>query len=152
MKLRTATDADSQDIWEWKNDPLTREMSRDPTPVPRDAHDRWFAAVQQDENRVIFVAVDTQTGEKIGMVRFDADPASGTAETSINLNPAMRGRGLATPLLRHAVDHYAQASDSVLRAEVKSANTASIRVFGNAGFEECCEDRGIKTFRRAIKK
>lgn len=71
------------------------------------------------------------------------------ALVSINVNPEYRGKGLSVSLLKGAIDSFIQAqlvsndetavkrvNISYIRAQIKLANTASIKCFQAAGFVE----------------
>ena len=125
MKLRKATPADSLDLWRWRNDPVTRAMSRSSGPVERPAHNAWFARVLKDPAVSLFIG-EIEEGP-VGMVRFDHGAET---EVSINLNPAFRGRGLSYALLAAGL---AEVGGMVF-AEIKDGNAASRRLFERAGF------------------
>ncbi|MBT6536258.1 MAG: GNAT family N-acetyltransferase [Rhodospirillaceae bacterium] len=148
MKLRPADSEDSNDIWEWRNDPTTRAMSRIATVTSWESHCTWFAAAQKNENKVIYIGTEGETDAKIGMVRFDIDPANNVAETSINLNPAMRGKSLSQPFLALAAEKFSHYFNGDLVAEIRSENSTSIRIFENVGFVEHAEEQGMKKFRK----
>jgi UDP-2,4-diacetamido-2,4,6-trideoxy-beta-L-altropyranose hydrolase len=125
MILRKATSDDALDMWVWRNDPVTREMSKSKDEVPRAAHLSWFASALNDPHRTILIG--EVGGEKVGMVRFDH--GAGT-EVSININPAHRSRGYGYALLLAAT----RAVPGELWAEIKDQNLASQRLFERVGF------------------
>ena len=125
MTLRKATPDDAADLLAWRNDPLTRAMSRNSDPVEAADHARWFQRALQDPTCTLLIGEDD--GRKIGMVRLSRGEET---EVSINLNPAVRGRGLSRELLTKAL---AQESGALL-AVIKPENLASIRLFEGAGF------------------
>lgn len=139
MILRKATSDDAVDVWVWRNDPLTREMSRTTDEVPRAAHLGWFASSLTDPRRTILIGeVD---GEKVGMVRFDHGAKT---EVSININPAHRSRGYGYALLMAAT----RAVPGDLWAEIKDQNLASQRLFERAGFRLNSTEGGLGRYRR----
>jgi RimJ/RimL family protein N-acetyltransferase len=125
VTLRKATSDDASDLLAWRNDPLTRAMSRSSDPVEAAEHARWFQRVLQDATCTLLIGEDD--GRKIGMVRLSRGEET---EVSINLNPAVRGGGLSRALLTQAL---AQESGALL-AVIKPENLASIRLFEGAGF------------------
>ncbi len=88
--FRRAGEDDCRDLFEWRNDALTREMSLESDPVPFATHQVWFEKSLAQASRILAIA--EKEGQKIGMVRFDLTTPD-TATISINLNPAWRGRG-----------------------------------------------------------
>ena len=125
MTLRKATPEDASDLLAWRNDPVTRAMSRNSDPVEAAEHARWFQSALQDAACTLLIGEDD--GRKIGMVRLSRGEET---EVSINLNPAVRGRGFSRELLTRAL---AQERGALL-AVIKPENLASIRLFEGAGF------------------
>lgn len=125
VTVRKATADDAADLLAWRNDPLTRAMSRTAEPVEAAEHARWFQRALRDTTCTLLIG--EEGGRKIGMVRLTRDEET---EVSINLNPAARGRGLARELLALAL---AQERGAIL-AVIKPENLASIRLFEGAGF------------------
>ncbi|HEY9234911.1 MULTISPECIES: GNAT family N-acetyltransferase [Phenylobacterium] len=132
MHIRRATSQDALDVLRWRNDPLTRSMSRDGSMIEEPAHLAWFVRAAEDPRRVLLIA--EAEGQKLGMVRFDED--GGRWEANINLAPEARGRGLAVPILKRALELFGQAQPATaVEAEIKPQNAASIRIFEAAGFQ-----------------
>jgi RimJ/RimL family protein N-acetyltransferase len=125
VTVRKAIADDAADLLVWRNDPLTRAMSRTTEPVAATDHARWFQGALQDPTCTLLIGEDD--GRKIGMVRL---ARGGETEVSINLNPAVRGQGLARKLLALAL---AEERGAIL-AVIKPENLASIRLFEGAGF------------------
>lgn len=94
IEIRSATDLDSQKIFEWRNHPAIRSVSRNSEPIKWEDHQSWFAAVLADKDRVLLIG--HIKNQPIGVVRFDKEGE--VAEVSIYLVPeggfAGQGRGL----------------------------------------------------------
>jgi RimJ/RimL family protein N-acetyltransferase len=135
MKLRRAAAADSLDLWRWRNDPVTRAMSRNAEAVELAGHEAWFRRALADPALTLFIG-EVAAGP-VGMVRFDHGPET---EVSINLNPAFRGQGLSHALLMAGLAKVG----GVVYAEIKDENAPSRRLFERAGFRRIAdvEDRG----------
>lgn len=137
ITIRPAVENDSQDLFTWRNDPDSRQASISQAVVSREDHERWFASSLASPRRAIYLAIDSQSGESIGMCRFDLDESATVAEVSINLNPVWRGRGLAAAVLAEAISQF-RADTGVaitLTATIRSSNPASASIFRRAGFE-----------------
>ena len=126
MTIRNATEADAEDVWAWRQDAVTRAMSRSPGETPLAAHRAWFAAALSDPGRTILIG--ELGGVKAGMVRFDRGAVT---EISINVNPACRSRGYGQMLLSLALER----EDGEVWAEIRVENVASQRLFERVGFE-----------------
>ncbi len=142
--LRAATAADSQSLFDWRNDAQTRAVSVSQGEIDRDAHEAWFLASLASDSRTIYLA-DVE-GTPAGMVRFDLEGE--TAEVSINLNPLFRGQGLAGPILSGALARYRDGARMPVRlvAHIRQGNGASIRLFGAAGFVRVSTDGELDRF------
>lgn len=129
---REATLDDRQVIWEWWNDPVTRQMMKKHEHVPWEEHCAWFDGVLKDPNRILCVGL--VDGRKIGNVRFDAQ-GDDVYEVSINLNPAWRGRGYGVLLLQASMACLKGVRPvSKLIGGMKKVNLASRRTFEKVGF------------------
>ncbi len=149
-KLRAATEHDAEILLKWRNDPTTREMSQNSTPVARATHMAWFHTALSNDKCLIFIAEDN--GDPIGMVRLDVDLDGKAAEVSINIAPHARNKKLAAPLLHIAQAHIvANASDiKVLTARIKTGNTQSERAFVRAGYTQVREEHGYNFYEVAL--
>lgn len=148
LVFRRALPSDSRDIWNWRNDPETREMSVNSDAVAWESHEAWYARAL--ENPAMRIYVGELSGEgKVGMCRFDLRKESGFADVSINLNPEMRGRKLSQPLLAGTIHDFLKEEPLELRAVVKLRNEASNKLFLRCGFEEASRDA---TFRHYVRK
>lgn len=129
-----ATQADSKDIWTWRNDALTRAMSITADEVDWALHSNWYGSSLEDKNRYLYIGYVKGGDNKIGMCRFDVDPEKFVAEVSINLNPTMRGLNLSHKLLSAAIREFQIHLKFDLTATIKKENKASIKCFTRLGF------------------
>jgi RimJ/RimL family protein N-acetyltransferase len=144
MEFRRADEGDSLDLLAWRNDAATVAASLTGARVAEADHRAWFARVLADSARILLIA--EQAGEKIGMVRFDAE-ADGGWEVSINLAPSARGRGLAANVLAGGIAAgFPAAQRPPLSARVKRSNPASWRIFERCGFVVRREEDGVGHF------
>ena len=144
MLVRSCKKGDSSDLFDWRNDPYTRQMSLNTDPVPRDVHESWFANRREDTNCSLYIGeVD---GEKIGVVRFDYDPSRRRAEISINLNPLFRGKKMAYPFLLESIQAFRGKRSCPIFALVRIENIASRKVFEASGFNEVKIENGVCEF------
>jgi RimJ/RimL family protein N-acetyltransferase len=149
ITFRPVAAADSGDLFDWRNDELTRSASVFQDEVQREEHDRWFSDSLESDRRTIYIAVDGESGESIGMCRFDS--LGDRAEVSINLSPSWRGRGIAADVLGGAIGAYRESAVGALPlvATIRRENVASARIFEKAGFERTSADAGYDYFRLA---
>ena len=133
IKLRPAEATDSEDLFTWANNPLTRRMSFSSDPITHEQHQDWFRRSMEDRNRLIFMAANEQ-GDSVGMVRIDRLNTD-VAELAINTAPALRGRGYGADMIA-AVCTRNDLGAQLFLARIKNGNVASIRAFKKAGFLE----------------
>ncbi|HYN66593.1 MAG TPA: bifunctional UDP-2,4-diacetamido-2,4,6-trideoxy-beta-L-altropyranose hydrolase/GNAT family N-acetyltransferase [Ornithinibacter sp.] len=132
VTVRRATLDDARALWEWRNDPVTRAVSRHHDVVPYADHVAWLRASLERPDR--HVLVGGHDGVDVGTVRWDLEEGA-EWEVSIVLAPGARGRGLAPGLLRAGEQWLSggTAVDAYL-AVVHTDNTASRRLFVSGGY------------------
>ncbi len=135
LTLRPATRDDTEQLFRWANDPLTREMSFRQQQISWDEHVAWLDARLADPRCLLYVAL--AGAEPIGQVRFDLgrEPNS-PAVVSMSLSPEHRGRGLASDAIRLATRAAAVRGVRLVHAFIKPVNQESLRAFGRAGYAE----------------
>ena len=151
FRLRPARLYDSAVVFAWRNDPLTRAMSRASVPVTWDDHQRWFSDVIHLPSRRVLIAEGA--ADQLAVVRFDRmDGRAGATsawEVSINLNPAWRGQGVGRAVLRAACDGFQAPGEGLsLHAEIRAENAASLRIFEAAGFFTLSTEGEVLVYRR----
>ena len=132
LTVRGAVPEDCRIIWEWWNDPVTREMMKANDIVPWEDHRAWYGKMIEDRDRVPYVGL--VNSQPAGVFRYDLQ-AIGVYDVSINLNPAFRGKGYATRLLVKSIE-YLRGEREVARifAMLKKVNIPSMKTFAGAGF------------------
>lgn len=128
LTIRRAEMTDALDILAWRNDPISRQMSRDHNVIDEGIHVKWFASALSRDDRMFYIGeVD---GEKVGMMRFDrVDPD--TWEVSHNMAPAARGKGLGQVMVRQVLDQF---PCPLIIAEIREDNPVCWHVYEKLGF------------------
>ena len=139
--LRFAGKEDCEDIFRWRNDPVTIMYSPSGA-VQLENHLRWFEEKLNSPNTHLFIALNEKS-EKIGMVRFDIQAGErkqnegNEAEVSINLNPSFRSQGYGKKVLQEALDiYFANFPVSLISARIMPKNLVSLNLFQKMGFRE----------------
>lgn len=131
-----ATAADRDDLFAWRNDPVTQRASKSSAPIEPETHAAWFAAALASPDLVIYIGYSG--ANKIGSIRFDrVGEAGDNYLVSIMIAPEQRGRGFGKALLRAGIDMMPGAP---LNAEIASDNLASRRIFEACGFARLPQD------------
>lgn len=130
---------DSQDLFNWRNDMLTRKMFRNPKRVNIEQHHEWLSN-KIINNNCYFLIFFIGGLRKIGYVRFDIKDTF--AEISINISPLERGNGYATKCLLLSIKSFQKKYTEVkkLLAEIKTSNIASKKSFEKVGFKVMRDD------------
>jgi len=136
--------ADSRMLWEWRNDETTRKMSRTTDVIPWENHKAWYAKAATDPNKAIFIAFSED--QAACMIRFDFIN-QGDMEININMNPAMRGKGLGKPVLAAACAYgFKTLALNRIYAEIKPENTPSVKIFEGVGFKFLGKREDLNTY------
>lgn len=148
LELRPATMQDAESLWKWRNDTGTREASGSVDVIAWPSHVSWLRDhLMRDDTRILIAEEDALP---VGMVRFDRAQHD-AAVVSINLDPAMRSKGLGGQILslgRRFVRDSGFATK--LLAHVRPENTASCRLFRRQGFEIKGSDGEMLVFEMPI--
>lgn len=140
LRLRPASEKDTDVLLEWRNDHRTRMASENTAEIQPDDHRKWMASSLSDKGRVLMIA--EEHGKAVGTVR--ADLKEGLYELSWTVAPAARGRGIGEEMVRLFLLQLQGAA----RAAVKKGNSASVRVAERAGMTLVREEGGMLVYER----
>lgn len=134
VQVRPAEIKDCDDIFNWRNDNHTRNMSNNNGCLDFDEHKRWYRSSLNYPQRLILICEDYKNKNKIGMVRFDLIESK--ALISINLRPESRGKGYAKKCLKKSIEFFVKyfPDCEFIEAKVKKINEASKNTFKGVGF------------------
>ncbi|MDO1446608.1 GNAT family N-acetyltransferase [Rhodocytophaga aerolata] len=139
MTLRDAKPADLPAIVDIYNSTIPgRMVTADTEPVSVESRLKWFH--DHTPNRRPLLVVEEENGSVIGWISlrdFYGRPAyQCTAEVSIYLNPAVRGKGLGKYLLDTMLKQAPSYGVFNLLGFIFAHNESSLQLFRKAGFEE----------------
>lgn len=149
VHVRQAEIDDCQDVFDWRNDSVSRQMFHNRNMVTWEEHLAWFENTLNSDRRKLLMCLDPR-GEKLAVVRFDIEEAC--AEVSINMNPAQRGKGFGKICLGKAIGYFIEQNSErmMMRAEIKEENIASKKSFEAAGFHYEKSLNGVAHYHRPI--
>jgi len=133
IEIRVARHDDSEKLFEWRNHPTVRAVSRSTDMINWESHQRWFASVLSDPDRLLLIG--QHDGFPVGVARFDI--RGDEAEVSIYLVPGIQQLGQGGDFLRSA-ERWLTANRSrvcKIRAHVLGGNKRSQRLFLGAGYQ-----------------
>jgi hypothetical protein len=134
-----ASDIDSKDIWVWRNDERTRQMSEVIHFISWEEHRLWFEKSLGNTYRYMYIGTVKSLG-KIGICFFDMEFDKNAAKVSLNINPNCRKKNLSSKFLAEAMKIFFHSHKVDLFAKIKKINTVSIKCFSKIGFTYDYED------------
>ena len=142
INVRRVVEKDSEVIFKWRNDDLTRKMFITSELVEWDEHSKWLETTLANPNRCLLMC-ETKKREQIAVVLFNIE--NNCATLSINLSPLKRGKGYASKCLSSAISYFEKSFPLVLElvAEIKTINLPSKKSFERVGFVLNNERNGI---------
>ena len=104
--LRPITDADTDDIVRWRNDPEVWRYFLFREPFTPEMHRAWLRDKVAAGRVVQYIITERESGRSVGSVYFrDVDPKNESAEYGIFIGEAAaRGRGIGTETARLFTD------------------------------------------------
>ena len=132
MYLRLAKIKDLKNVFNWRNDLLTRKMSHNKKILDFKDHEKWFKG--QINNDKVYFLMASKNREEIGYIRFDIS----TIETTINinLNPKFRNKNLSFELLSKSIKKFNKNKKTkYLKALIYNRNIPSKKIFEKNNFK-----------------
>lgn len=130
IRFRDATMNDADLLLRWRNDPLTRMMSKGSDAIDIEEHVRWLNGVIKDKCRQLYIAFHEDRA--IGTMRVDWSGDS-VGELSWTIAPEARGDGYG----RVMVHQFCRMVGGRLRATIRADNDASRKIAIYAGLSLC---------------
>jgi RimJ/RimL family protein N-acetyltransferase len=135
LRLRPATPADMEQIFEWRNDPDIVSRSSSGRTVTREEHCRWFSRAIADPATLFYVI--ELDGVPAGQARFERRASANEAVISVYLLAAHAGKGHGRIAIRTACGEAIRKwqVERVI-AHVRQDNSAAMRAFTASGFAQ----------------
>ncbi|MGE3977990.1 MAG: N-acetyltransferase family protein [Nitrospira sp.] len=136
--IRDATEADLKDIVQIYNAAIPgRLATADTEPVTEDSRRGWLCEREVRRHPLWVFERDGRVSGWLSFGKFYGRPAySATAEISIYVDPTVQRTGVATTLLRHALDRSSQLGLNTLLGFVFAHNERSLTLCRKFGFEQ----------------
>ncbi len=137
--VRDAEESDLSAIIDIYNQAIaSRMITLGTTPLTVPGRLEWFH--QHTENRPLWVAVREEDSQVIGWLNFEQFHARAayhiTSEVNVYITRECQRQGYGTQLLRRAVERAPSLGARRLVGLIMATNTAALRFFGKAGFQE----------------
>jgi RimJ/RimL family protein N-acetyltransferase len=143
MIIREATLLDADRLRDWRNDPFTCAMSRNPSPVGVEEHLEWFRSKLNDPCCYLGIAEDDM-GEPVGTIRLDrSDPNTLDGQLSWTVAPEFRRRGIGKRMVQMMVSRFA---DHSILAHIRVDNIPSMKIALSSGMVPTKMEQGFIRF------
>ncbi len=140
ISLRKVTFEDWPLLLEWRNDEATRNNSHTTALVAEESHKNWLKHALEDTGKQLYIA--EEDGIPVGTVRADFDEILNDYLLSWTTAPDARGKGTGKRMVKALTDLL----NTRIRAEIKSGNTASVKIAEFAGLTFNKEENGVLYF------
>jgi RimJ/RimL family protein N-acetyltransferase len=143
---REVISSDAKLLFEWANNPVTRQASFHSDPIELEDHVNWLKnTINSVERKIYLISV---LATPVAIVRFDKNEKT---VIGITVSPEYRGKGLAADIIQYGCQRYVYENrEEEIYAYIKIENTASLKAFEKAGFvysdEGMCNDQPCKIF------
>ncbi|TGL45846.1 GNAT family N-acetyltransferase [Leptospira perdikensis] len=147
MKLRNVIPQDIDLVFQWANDPDTRNQSYSSNLIPYEQHRSWFH--QKIEEKIDwFIAEINEI--PVGIIRFDKNQDQ--LKVNYSIDERWRGKGLGKEIISLALNHISLEleRETTILGFVKKNNLASIKCFASNGFSQDEHDLESYVFRKVI--
>ena len=133
IEIRVATQDDSANLFEWRNHPAVRAVSRKSDVINWEDHQKWLALTLVSADRLLLIG--QRENSPVGVVRFDIQDDE--AEVSVYLVPDIKPSGQGRELLQSAEYWLVANRPEVarVRATVLGGNERSSHLFLNADYQ-----------------
>ena len=154
LRIRKVNDEwenDSINLFNWRNDEITRKNSFNTEIIKWEEHKKWFKSVLNNPLRDLYILSDDSV--PIGTIRFDKNEKLNCAEISITISPRNRRKGYGVEAIKKFSLIYLKENNlNYIFAEIKPDNLISIDTFINAGYKFYKEFSDKLVYRFDIKE
>ncbi|MBQ6786542.1 MAG: GNAT family N-acetyltransferase [Lachnospiraceae bacterium] len=138
LMLREVTGKDIDLLFQWANDPETRQNAFHTEQIPYDTHRTWFVKMLADRDVLKYILCNiTNTGEMqdIGQIRLSIE--DGEALIDYSIDSEKRGQGFGTRMILMAEEKLREVRADVTycKGQVKKMNIASAKAFEKCGYD-----------------
>lgn len=146
---RKVTTDDEGMLFNWANDPETRQNAFSKSQIDPVTHHNWLKKKLDHERECHFLIIETEDGIPVGQVRFDRESDGWIISYSVARE--FRGRGVGQSLLKAGIASLRSlAPGDRLIGLVRPENIASRRIFEKLKFDITSEDKNQLVFARNL--
>jgi RimJ/RimL family protein N-acetyltransferase len=139
LNFRRARKADIDLLFNWANDPITRQNSYNKNLIKYEDHIQWFNKQLMSANFFCYIFSNEDKAE-IGQVKIQRDVDNLTATIGISVDKDHRGNGYATEMIQKTSEDFIQENpEYIILACIFMENKASLKSFLKAGYRNVKE-------------
>lgn len=134
--IRKVAPEDVDILFQWANDPITRNNAFNTAQIPYENHLKWFEKTLNNPDRIQLIFICDEV--PVGQFRVDIEERIGEIDYSIA--PEFRGKGYGAVMCEKAIEYIKSTGlADRLVAQVKTENIASKKCFIKNGFNNTFE-------------
>lgn len=138
LRIRHAETDDARLFYNWANDQAVRANAFSQEKITWEDHLQWYKSKLGQKSTKLLVLECSEI--PLGQIRFDKDD-DGFWVIDYSVDKRFRGMGFGSIVVRKGVEHLKAVMDNIkMKAEVKSENVSSIKVFRKMKFGENFKD------------
>lgn len=153
LMLREVTGKDMDLLFQWANDPVTRQNAFHTEQIPYETHRAWFVKMLADRDVIKYIlcsvsAKEQEERQDIGQIRLSIE--EGEALIDYSIDPKKRGQGFGTRMILMAEEKLRELRTDVIycKGQVKLENTASARAFEKCGYDMEAKEQYLEFTKR----
>ena len=136
LNIRSALITDLVIYFKWVNEKVVRKNSFNSKKITLNDHEKWYLNKLKSKNTHFLIF--EKESIPIGQIRFDIKDSK--AHIDYSIDKKYRGRGLGGILLKMGIKHIINdlkiKNIISFKAEVKTSNISSIKIFDNNRFKK----------------
>ena len=132
ITIKKLTSGDSEQLFQWRNNPQIYQFLFNPKPIEKEEHEKWISTIVDNKNNPFFVG--SKDGTPCGIVQFKIE--SCVAEVGVYVSPEFQGEGIASKLIELGEQEVLKDNDiHSFIAKVLPGNDASISLFQKCDYK-----------------
>jgi len=135
FELRLIVLSDSDILYKWVNDPVTREASFNTHTIEREEHDSYIESIIESKTESQFMF--ELNGECVGTIKESINQTD--IEITYAIAPDFRGKRIASLMM----NCYLQSRKGVFLCRIKEKNIPSIKMVERCGFTLTDNKNGV---------
>ncbi len=118
-----------------RNDPTTRHWLTDTSIISKEAQEKWFDKLYDDDSR-LYLAIKNNKEQFVGVLRSDQwDRINHSVRIGLDIHPDFRGKGLGTEAFEGFINYlFGELGMHRIWLLVAENNAVAIKLYARLGF------------------